>query len=63
MSTEPDNLMLEQLRAMPTHQDVQAARLTRLEDMVRGLSSIMAGIARRLEGIEDRLGRIEQVKA
>ena len=32
----------------------------RVEDMVRGLPSIMAGIAGRLEGIEDRLGRIER---
>ena len=60
MTNETDNLVLEQLRAIRTEQDAQAARLTRIEDMVPGLSSIMAGIAGRLEGIEDRLARLER---
>ena len=60
MTDETDNLVLEQLRAIRAGQDAQAARLTRIEDMVRGLSSIMVGIAGRLEGIEDRLARLER---
>ncbi len=32
-------------------------------DMVRGIASIMAGVLGRLEGIEARLVRLEQVKA
>ena len=60
MTDETDNLVLEQLRAIRAGQDAQAARLMRIEDIVRGLSSIMVGIAGRLEGIEDRLARLER---
>lgn len=71
MTDQPENLVLKhliELRAeVKTSHEQTAAQLKRIEDrftnlenMVRGITSIMAGIIGQMEGIQSRLTRLEQ---